>query len=141
MTAAHDQKTTHSYTLHFPEHGPRPSDPHYVDFEAYKKLHKDDAQCYVGLRKGFQDCSLDKPLELHHAHLEFALTNGVDWQALEKDYPGISDASKVGAWVESDQNFRFLCVVHHRSTEAGAHSIDHSDWEANQYVKGFTAKG
>jgi hypothetical protein len=35
--------------------------------------------------------------------------------------------------VESEQNFRWLCVRHHRG-EAGAHSISHSDWEGQQYI-------
>jgi hypothetical protein len=137
LIPTHDQNETHHYTLHFPPHGPRPGDPHYIDFEHYKKLHKAAAKCYVGERKGFQECT--GGLELHHTHIEFALTNGVSFEALEKDYPGISDPTEVGAWVESDQNFRWLCVYHHRSNEAGAHALSHSDWEANQYVLGFTS--
>jgi hypothetical protein len=134
----HDVHATHRYTVHFPEHGPRTDDPHYIDFDHYHRTHKATAKCYIGERKGFDECDLNAPLELHHAHIEFALTNGVNFAALEKDYPGISDPTRVGAWVESEQNFRWLCAYHHRSTEAGAHAISHSDWEANQYVLGFT---
>ena len=79
-------------------------------------------------------------LELHHAHVEFSLQNGVDLAALEKDYPGISDPSQVGAWIETDQNFRWLCAWHHRGA-AGAHTASHSDWEASQYVQGLITKG
>ena len=138
---AHSESVTHAYSIHFPAHGPRESDPHYIDFDHYHRTHKATAKCYVGERKGFDECDLTHPLELHHAHIEFALTNGVSFAALEKDYPGISDPSQVGAWVESEQNFRWLCVRHHRSVEAGAHAISHSDWEANQYVIGYTEKG
>lgn len=88
------------------------------------------------MRKGTEECAGD--LELHHAHIEFSLANGVSFQALEIDYPGISNPAEVGSWVESEPNFRWLCVKHHRSVEAGAHSISHSDWEASQYVIGMT---
>lgn len=78
-------------------------------------------------------------LELHHAHVEFSLQNGISLTALEKDYPGISDPSQVGAWVETAVNFRWLCAWHHRG-EAGAHTASHSDWEASQYVLGLITK-
>lgn len=137
-TGNHSANESHRYTLHYPPHGPRKGDPHYVDFEHYRRLTKPTAKCYVGERKGFDECG--GSLELHHAHIEFSLTNGVSFLALEKDYPGISDPNKVGAWVESEANFRWLCEYHHRSTEAGAHSIAHADWEANQYVSHFTER-
>jgi hypothetical protein len=75
-------------------------------------------------------------LELHHAYVEFSLQNGIELSALEKDFPGISDPSQVGAWVESDVNFRWLCVFHHRAA-GGAHTASHSDWTAEQYVRGL----
>ena len=71
--------------------------------------------------------------------MEFSLQNGVSLTALEKDYPGISDPSQVGAWVESEQNFRWYCAYHHRS-QAGAHSASHSDFEASAYVYGLISK-
>jgi hypothetical protein len=79
-------------------------------------------------------------LELHHAHVEFSLQNGIDLAALERDFPGISDPTSVGAWVESDQNFRWLCVFHHRGP-GGAHTAAHADWEASQYVPSLISKG
>lgn len=151
---AHDAKQSHSYTVHFPPHPARTSDPHYVDFNHYHKLHRASARCYVGERIGFGDCkdaqgkptpAPDDPneeqagLELHHAHVEFSLQQGIDLAALEKDFPGISDPDQVGAWVESDQNFRWLCVFHHRGP-GGAHTAAHADWEAEQYVRGLISK-
>lgn len=79
-------------------------------------------------------------LELHHAHIEFALQNGISLTALEKDYPGVSDPSQVGAWVESGANFRWLCTFHHRAA-GGAHTASHSDWEGSQYLPGLITKG
>ena len=151
--AAHQAAQTHHYMMHFPPHPARTSDPHYADFNAYHNAHRATARCYIGERIGFGDCmdAQMKPcpppaaggeqpgLELHHAHVEFSLQNGVDLAALEKDYPGISDPSQVGAWIETDQNFRWLCAWHHRGG-SGAHTASHSDWEASQYVQGLITK-
>ena len=148
---AHDAKQTHHYLVHFPAHPARTGDPHYVDFDHYHRRTRPTARCYVGERIGFGDCrdAQGRPtpapdtgpqggLELHHAHIEFSLQNGIDLAALEKDYPGVSDATTVGAWVESETNFRWLCVHHHRGS-AGAHTASHADWEAGQYIRGLIA--
>lgn len=129
--AAHDQAVTHRYVVHYPAHAPRPEDPHYIDFEHYRQATKKTARCYVGERVGPESCAGE--LELHHAHIEFALQQGVSFAALERDYPGISNPDQVGAWVESDANLRWLCVFHHRG-HAGAHTAAHADWEAQLYV-------
>lgn len=150
--AAHDGIQTHHYLVHFPPHPARTSDPHYKDFDAYHKANRPTARCYVGERVGFGDCKDDQGnpcpvvdgqpqpgLELHHAHIEFALQQGVNLAALEVDYPGVSDPDSVGAWIESGANFRWLCVFHHRGA-AGAHTAAHADWEAAQYINGLLAK-
>jgi len=135
--AAHTQSEAHKYVMHYPAHPARTADPHYVDFEAYRARTKATAACAVGQhRNDFSECSLDKPLELHHAHVEFALQNGVDLSWLERDYPGISDPSSVGAWVESAQNLLWLCEFHHRG-HGGVHVASASDYEAEKYVKGL----
>ncbi len=149
---AHPAAQTHHYVVHFPEHPARPDDPHYVDFTAYHRLHRAAARCYVGERVGFEDCrdaqgvacpppaAGEQPgLELHHAYVEFSLQNGVSLTALEKDFPGISDATVVGAWIETDVNFRWLCCEHHRAA-GGAHTASHSDWTAQCYVLGLISK-
>jgi len=133
--AAHSAAQGHKYVMHFPAHPARKGDPHYVDFNAYHRKHHDTATCYVGDRIGYDECS-DGPLELHHAHIEFSLQNGVDLAALEVDYPGISNPDEVGVWIESEQNFRWLCAFHHRG-HAGAHTASHADWEAGQYMRGL----
>lgn len=110
MTDAHDQKISHSYTIHYPAHPPREGDPHYKDFEAYRRRTKATAKCEVGEhRNDFSECH--GGLELHHSHVEFSLQNGVDLFWLEVDYPGISLPDEVGAWVESAENLEWLCVL------------------------------
>lgn len=140
MTDAHDQAETHRYTVRFPAHPAREDDPHYRDFEAYRRRTHATAQCAVGAHRGdFTECSLDKPLELHHTHVEFALQNGVDLAWLERDYPGISNPDDVGAWVESAENLTWLCEFHHRG-HGGVHVASAADFEAEKYVRGLIAR-
>jgi hypothetical protein len=118
--------------MHYPEHGPRVGDPHYVDFNHYRKMHVGSAKCKFWDSANPEECT-DR-LELHHAFVEFALTNNVDFAVLERDFPGISNPNEVGAWVESDQNFEWLCSFHHRG-HGGAHTASASDFTAERYVK------
>jgi len=140
MTDAHDGNVTHSYTIHYPAHPARTDDPHYVDFNHYHKATHDTAKCSIGEhRDDFSECSLDKPLELHHAHIEFSLQNGVDLKWLEVDYPGISNPDEVGKWVESAENLVWLCEFHHRGS-GGVHVAAASDFEAEKYVRNLIGK-
>lgn len=140
VVAAHEQTESHRYQVHYPEHGSRPGDPHYKDFNAYHSKTKKDPEIYkcgVGKRRNdFSECTLDKPLELHHAHIEWALQNEVDLSMLEHQYPGIGNPDTVGAWIESAQNLIWLCQFHHRG-HAGAHVASASDYEGQHFVKGM----
>ena len=79
------------------------------------------------------------PLELHHAHVELSLQNGVDLHWLAVDYPGIDQPEEVGAWVESADNLLVLCVRHHRGA-GGIHHASASDYEAAKYVRGLISR-
>jgi hypothetical protein len=136
MTDAHDQKINHSYLVHYPPHPERKSDPHYADFNAYRRRTKKTAKCAVGRhRDDYSECA--GILELHHSMVEFSLQNGVDLAWLEKDYPGISSPDEVGAWVESADNLLWLCTMHHRG-HRGVHVLSASDYEAIKYVRDLT---
>lgn len=133
MVAAHLQKVTHSYVVAYPEHGPRWEDPHWLDFEHYRAEHIKTAKCDFGLRRGdFTECV--GQLELHHSHIEFALLNSVDLGLLERDYPGVSNPYKLGAWLETAANLVFLCEYHHRG-RGGVHVASVSAFEGEHYVR------
>lgn len=134
-TPAHTQKVTHSYLLSFPAHDPRPEDPHYRDFNEYRRRTKPTARCQFAVDTGNDgECDHDHPLELHHAIIEFSLQNGVDLTLLERDYPGVSNPDELGAWVESGKNLVWYCRWHHRG-HAGVHSATASDFEAEHFVR------
>jgi hypothetical protein len=132
--AAHAQHIGHQYIVNYPSHYPRVGDPNYIDFEHYRKAHVATAKCAYANDADSDQCVLDKPLELHHKVIEFSLQNGVDFAILERDFPGISDPTQVGAWVESDPNFVFYCQYHHRG-HGGVHTASSSDFTAEKYVK------
>lgn len=138
MTDAHKQAITHRYVIYYPAHPPRDGDPHYRDFEAYRRKTKATAQCAIGAhRNDFSEC--EGELELHHSHVEFSMQNGVDLAWLEVDYEGISNPDEVGAWVESASNLEWLCEAHHRGP-GGVHNASASDFEAEKYVRGLIGK-
>lgn len=143
ITPAHTQNVVNRYVMHYPDHPARKDDPHYKDFEAYRKKHIATARCAIGQhRNDFSECSSGDSnvgLELHHSHVEFSLQNGVDLAWLEVDYPGISDPDSVGTWVESADNLVFLCTAHHRGA-TGVHVASSSDYEAEKYVKALITK-
>ena len=135
---AHDQITTNNYLVHYPAHPERTSDPHYRDFDAYRKATQATAVCAIGgHRQDFSEC--DGGLELHHAHIEFSLQNGVDLKWLEVDYPGVSNPDEVGKWVESAENLMWLCLKHHRGA-GGIHHAAYADYEAQKYVHNLITK-
>lgn len=136
--AAHDQKITHNYSITYPEHGPREKDPAYADFHKFKQNRRDAGTYYCDFAHEFRDgdtseCTLDKPLEAHHKHIEWAMLNEVDLKLLEEQYPGVS-SMEVGAWVESAENLELLCVWHHRS-HAGKHTAAFADFEAQKDIR------
>ena len=135
MVAAHDQKISNAYVIHYPAHGPRRTDPHYLDFETYRRRTRDNAKCAIAVEIGDASECAGK-LELHHSHIEFALTNAVNLAHLEHAYPGVSNPDQVGAWVESAENLQWLCVKHHRG-DGGVHHAAAADFEASKFVRGL----
>jgi hypothetical protein len=125
--------------VHYPAHPARIHDPHYRDFAAYRRRTKATARCAFALDVGHvEECDRTAPLELHHAHIEFSLQNGVDLALLERHYPGVSTPDEVGAWVESAENLVWLCVFHHRGS-GGVHNASASDYEAQRFIRRLIA--
>jgi hypothetical protein len=129
----HVQKTSHSYYVTYPAHPPREGDPHYKDFDAYRRHTVATARCQFAVDTGdTSDCN--GGLELHHSHIEFSLQNGVDLARLEHIYPGVSNPDELGAWIESGSNLAYYCLFHHRG-HGGVHSAAAADFEASKFVK------
>ena len=141
-TPAHAQAVSNRYVVMYPAHPPREGDPHYRDFHAYHERTKHDPdvyRCAFAAEIGdFTECDTEHPLELHHAHIEFALQGAVDLKHLEHIYPGVSDPDEVGAWIESAPNLVWLCAFHHRAQSGGVHHLSASDYEASKFLRAGT---
>lgn len=135
---AHQQTFTNTYTVAYPEHEPRADDPHHADFMEWKRRQKAAGKWRCAWAARIDDdaeCDLTKPLEAHHSHLELALLNAVDFAHLEHVFPGISDPTKAGAWIDSDLNLTLYCAKHHRALEAGIHKLDSAMYESSYFLK------
>jgi hypothetical protein len=143
VTPEHDQKTTHSYVVHYPAHEPRADDPHHIDFESWKRRRKETDTYYCDFaheyrRDDTSECDLDHPLEAHHSNIELALLNEIDFDLLADDYPGIN-VDTVGTWIDGDQNLTLLCRNHHRGP-MGVHTASFSDFRSTYYVRNLIRK-
>lgn len=143
--AAHSQKLTHTYTVHFPEHEPR------ISSEVFRatKHHLVDvlntgcwiggatkAELAAGLPEGHR-CYGAKQLEAHHGLAEWADWNGIDWQKIAKDFPylGIHDDESFRQAAESEAGIFILCDKHHRSKGHGIHMVDYPSWRPDRWAK------
>lgn len=139
IVPAHQQAVTNRYVISYPAHEPREDDPHYRDFHAYRERTKATAKCQFALDRGGDLSECHGGLELHHAHIEFAMINEVDLALLEARYPGVSNPDEVGAWVNgSADNLVWLCSKHHRG-HGGVHHASAADWEAQHFIRNLIA--
>ena len=135
MTEAHDQRLTLHLITHVPEHEPREDDPHYHLFEQVKARMK---------RQGLWKCVINDDycggnVELHHSHIEFSQTAGIDLTKLNAQLGlDLDDDEEFQKWIESPGNLEPLCAVHHR-THFGVHVIPGPLWEPLRY-RAATAK-
>lgn len=109
-----------------------------------------------------------KAIETHHALIEWAGANAIDWDKLAADHPdlrtlmqlasayhahllandgtfgGKLDPAIVTAFVDSPDQMLVICDVHHRSSGKGVHMITGPIWELQRYERGdwdFTGGG
>ena len=97
-------------------------------------------------------CSLDLPLELHHDHVEWCDSLGVNWEKVRAevpdfpwDTPGIDfRKNEAGVWVLDDPAVfidsawnakRVLCKRHHTGEDHGIHMLDYPTWEAQKFLR------
>jgi hypothetical protein len=129
VTEAHDQRMTVHIITHVPEHQPREDDPHYHLFTAAKARMK---------RQGLWRCAINDDycggnVELHHTHIEFSQTNGMDLKKVNEAFGlHLEKDDEFQAWIESPGNLEPLCEVHHR-THYGVHMLPGPLWEPLRY--------
>ena len=135
MTVSPHSITEHLTLLQiYPAHEPRSGDPHYAAFNAARRrLEKLGAlRCWIGNA----DCSLQYPIELHHAVVEFALANIVDETHFAQLYPEfhVTDDETFLTWVEGEGNLLPLCKSHHTGV-LGVHLLPYPGWLPQRFLK------
>ncbi len=156
----------------YPPHPPRTASALYSQTHHQLVAIQDEPCAVCGVRNStLRDTTHNrvgaKALETHHALIEWAGANAIDWDKLAADHPdlktlgqlalayhthllvngsfsGTLDPAVVTAFVDSPEQMLVICDVHHRAAKAGVHMISGPVWELQRYERGdwsFTAGG
>ena len=134
VTAAHTVTETERLVYEFPAHAPRDTDPYYHLFhDACERIRRlGHWKCWINNA----DCDVARPLEAHHAIVEFSLSADVDIEKFAVLYPefGVVSDETFLDFVESEGNLTILCPFHHRGI-AGIHTVHYSAWLVQRFMK------
>jgi hypothetical protein len=112
----------------YPPHEPRNESPTYVKTH-HHLVYDLDAPCWTcGIRH-----STGGAMETHHFRFEWASQFGLDLEKVARDFPDLTDRTKLAEWVDSESNMLVLCAVHHRSKYEGIHEITYPAWLLQRY--------
>lgn len=125
IVPAHNQTRVLREVQHFPDHEQRHDSEEFKQIRA--EFHKEHAKCWVGNKhcKG--------PIQIHHSLIEWAESNEIEWDRVEKDYHFDHVDSKV--------QMMPLCERHHIEPYFGVHMISGPAFVAQRYMseKGLDA--
>ena len=124
----HELHETITVDVFYPDHPPRTESP---VFKATKKhWHAQNAVCSV--------CMSHEHIEIHHKFIEWADSEGVDWDKVRAAHPafdwaGFKDASD---FIDSVYNTEPLCMKHHRGPAPhGKHFTPEPIWNMQKYQR------
>lgn len=130
IVPGHEQTRQLTESVWYPDHDPR------TQSAEYKKVHHHlvyelDEPCWVcGVRQS--QLPAGQHMETHHWHVEWALANRIDIDAIVRDFP---DAKDFRHWLDSEGNMLVLCSEHHRHGLAGIHEITYPAWVAQRWLR------
>ena len=123
----HEIHETLTIDVFYPDHEPRTESS---VFRATKKhWHEQHAMCIV--------CGSNK-VEIHHKFIEWADSDGVDWDKVKKHHPDFDWSSFKSAedFVDSVYNTEPLCERHHRGPAPhGKHFTPGPIWNMQMYQR------
>lgn len=138
MTPAneHEQKLTISVDIFVPDHPDRTTTP--IFQRTRNKLIANNPAARCAVDNGH--CDHDHPLELHHAHVEWCDSNGVDWTKVAKDVPGFDwasfDPAHPETFIDSEWNANVvLCKKHHTGIDHGIHCLPGPTHQMQKYQR------
>ena len=128
----HEEKITISVDVFVPDHPDRTNTPIFAHSRRVLIANNPNACCEV--------CGIKEDLELHHEHVEWCDSDGVDWEKIKKDVPDFNwdgfnpDAPET--FIDSVFNAnRVLCKKHHIGKDHGIHYLPYPIWQMQKYKK------
>lgn len=91
-----------------------------------------DTPCFV--------CGCKNLREVHHFHVEWAFSDGVDWDHMRVLHPNFdwTTFKTPEDFVDSEYNMMVLCQTHHRHVNHGIHNLPYPIWIMQRNAaKGF----
>ncbi len=75
-------------------------------------------------------CDTLDQLEVHHFHVEWAMSDAIDWDKMKTLHPNFdwSTFKTPTDFVDSEYNMMVLCQKHHRHKDYGIHMIPYPVW-------------
>jgi hypothetical protein len=130
MTPEHEHLVSETIEIkvYYPDHPPRTESAVFVATK--KHWHAAGAVCGV--------CSTKEQIEIHHRFIEWADSEGVDWDKVRAAHPLFDWSTfKVSAdFVDSVYNTEPLCMKHHRGAAPhGKHFTPEPIWNMQRYQR------
>ena len=132
----HEQTLTIKVDVFIPDHPDRTTSP--VFARTRKKLIEDNPNAKCAVDNGH--CDHDHPLELHHQHVEWCDSNGVDWRKVAVLIPEFDwmtfDPEHPEDFIDSEWNANLvLCKKHHTGVDHGIHCLPGPTWGMQRVQK------
>ena len=128
----HEERITILVDVFVPDHPDRTNTPIFAHSRRVLIANNPHACCEV--------CGIKEDLELHHEHVEWCDSDGVDWEKIKKDVPDFNwdgfnpDAPET--FIDSVFNAnRVLCKKHHTGKDHGIHYLPYPIWQMQKYKK------
>ena len=128
----HEERITILVDVFVPDHPDRTNTPIFAHSRRVLIANNPNECCEV--------CGIKEDLELHHEHVEWCDSDGVDWEKIKKDVPDFNwdgfnpDAPET--FIDSVFNAnRVLCKKHHTGKDHGIHYLPYPIWQMQKYKK------
>jgi hypothetical protein len=114
--------------VYYPDHPPRTESSVFVATK--KHWHAIGCKCKV--------CGTDQKVEIHHRFIEWADSEGVDWDKVRAKHPDFdwSTFKEAADFIDSVYNTEPLCQLHHRGPAPfGIHFTPLPIWDMQMYMR------
>jgi hypothetical protein len=124
----HELRETLVIDIFYPDHPPRTESAVFIATK--KHWHALGAKCGV--------CGTPEKIEIHHKYIEWADSEGVDWDKAKALHPDFDWTSfkEPADFVDSIYNTEPLCMKHHRGAAPhGKHFTPEPIWNMQKYKR------